>query len=112
MQTNHDRRVLRPSRRLKRAHRDWRRFLDEPASAAPLVAPPSPRFHLMNCPSVRLRTFPLKHVHCGNAVTPIDVASGPVLRSSPFAAGALHVLRISSNPSTVRTQVLPARGLL
>jgi hypothetical protein len=58
-------------------------------------APPSLRCHLMNCPSVRLRTFPLKHVHCGNAVTLIDVASGPVLRSSPFADGALHVLRIS-----------------
>jgi hypothetical protein len=60
--------------------------------APPLVAPPSLRFHLMNCPSVRFRTFRLKYVHCGNAVTPIDVASGPVLRSFPFAAGALHVL--------------------
>src|SRR6185312_11976311 len=66
-----DLRMLRPSRELKWAHRGWRRFLDEPAASRTAGCIARLRFHLMTSPSVRFRTFPLKHAHCGNAVTPM-----------------------------------------
>jgi hypothetical protein len=80
-----DQRMRRHSQELKWAHRGWRRFLDEPARrAAPLVALPGLRLHFMTCPSVRFRTFPLKHVHCGSAVT-IDVCLLPRLAVLPHS---------------------------
>jgi hypothetical protein len=107
-----DQRMRRPSQELKWAHRGWRRFLDEPARrAAPLVALPGLRLHFMACPSVRFRTFPLKHVHCGNAVTidgPLARLCGPPVRSWCTTRS----LNLFGPVDGVRTSVLPARGLL
>jgi hypothetical protein len=48
----------------------------------------------MNCLSVRFRTFPLKHMHCGNAVTPSKAAGGHVAIVGIISSAVLtlHVL--------------------